>query len=70
MSRGVDQRISDILIAIEKCKQYSPYLAVTNDNDLVNMAEDAIVRNLQIIGEAANHLPESITKAHPEVPWA
>ena len=33
------------------------------------MAEDAIERNLQIIGEAVNHLPEGITGARPEVPW-
>ncbi len=33
------------------------------------MAEDAIERNLQIIGESANHLSEEITQAHPEIPW-
>ncbi|MHA3723922.1 HepT-like ribonuclease domain-containing protein [Leucobacter sp. HY1910] len=33
------------------------------------MAEDAIERNLQIIGEAANHLSASFTAARPEIPW-
>lgn len=33
------------------------------------MAADAIERNLQIIGEAANHLPAEITDAHPEIAW-
>lgn len=33
------------------------------------MAKDAIERNLQIVGEAANHLPHEITDAHPEIPW-
>ena len=33
------------------------------------MAEDAIERNLPIIGEAVTHLPEEITGTHPEVPW-
>ena len=33
------------------------------------MAEDAVERNLQIIGEAANHLPAAITDAHPEIAW-
>ncbi len=32
------------------------------------MAEDAIERNLQIIGESANHPSEEITQAHPEIP--
>lgn len=33
------------------------------------MAEDAIERNLQIIGEAANHLPAEVADAHPEIAW-
>ena len=30
---------------------------------------DAVVRNLEIIGEAARHLPAAITAAIPEVEW-
>ncbi len=30
---------------------------------------DATVRNLELIGEAATHLPESIRLAHPQIPW-
>lgn len=33
------------------------------------MAEDAIERNLQIIGEAVKHLPAAITDSHPEIAW-
>lgn len=33
------------------------------------MAEDAIERNLQIIGEAVNHLPMEVTDGHPDIPW-
>lgn len=40
-----------------------------NEADLVEMAEDAIERNLQVIGEAANHLPEVISGAHPDIAW-
>lgn len=39
------------------------------DPNLIEMAEDAVERNLQIIGEAANHLPVEVTEAHPEVAW-
>ncbi|MDN6555533.1 DUF86 domain-containing protein [Acidipropionibacterium acidipropionici] len=35
----------------------------------MEMAEDAIERNLQIIGEAAKYLPEELTGAHPEIAW-
>lgn len=68
MSRSAEQRIADVLQAIERCQRYIDTLD-SNDPDLVNMAEDAIERNLQIIGEAANHLPAEITDAHPEIAW-
>ncbi len=30
---------------------------------------DATVRNLELIGEAATHIPEAVRAAHPQVPW-
>lgn len=30
---------------------------------------DAVVRNMEIIGEAANHLPQEFYKIYPEVKW-
>ncbi len=30
---------------------------------------DATVRNLELIGEAASHIPEKVRTAHPEIPW-
>ena len=30
---------------------------------------DATVRNLELIGEAATHIPEAVRAAHPEIPW-
>lgn len=41
----------------------------STEQRIVDMAEDAIERNLQIIGEAVNHLPAEIAEAHPEIPW-
>jgi uncharacterized protein with HEPN domain len=31
--------------------------------------QDAVVHNLQIIGEASKKLPESLKEKHPNVPW-
>ena len=31
--------------------------------------QDAIVRRIEIIGEAAKNLPDSFKVAHPEIPW-
>lgn len=30
---------------------------------------DATLRNLELIGEAATHIPDTVRKTHPEVPW-
>lgn len=68
MSRGTDQRVDDILEAVERCQRYADSLN-SDDAQLVAMAGDAIERNLQILGEAANHLPAEITDAHPEIAW-
>ena len=30
---------------------------------------DATLRNLELIGESATHIPEDVRNAHPDVPW-
>jgi len=68
VSRSTEQRIADILLAIDRCRRYVATFG-SDDQDLVDMAEDAVERNLQIIGEAANHLPAEVTTGHPEIAW-
>jgi len=29
----------------------------------------AVIRNLEIIGEAARQMPKSVKEMHPEIPW-
>lgn len=70
MSRSISHRAEDVLGAVARCQRYLGLLDERQgDPDLIAMAQDAIERNLQIIGEAVNHLPESVTAAHPEIPW-
>lgn len=33
------------------------------------MTYDATLRNLELIGEAATHIPDEVRAAHPEIPW-
>jgi uncharacterized protein with HEPN domain len=33
------------------------------------MRYDATVRNIELIGEAATHIPEAVRKAYPDLPW-
>jgi uncharacterized protein with HEPN domain len=30
---------------------------------------DATLRNIELIGEAATHIPAAIREAHPDIPW-
>ncbi|MFC5281392.1 DUF86 domain-containing protein [Arcanobacterium canis] len=68
MSRTDAERVVDILFAIEKCQRYIENVD-SGSVELSEMASDAIERNLQIIGEAVNHLSTSITDQFPEIPW-
>lgn len=33
------------------------------------LAYDATLRNLELIGEAATHIPDEVRQVHPEIPW-
>jgi uncharacterized protein with HEPN domain len=30
---------------------------------------DAVIRNFQVVGEAARRVPEEVMARHPEIPW-
>ena len=61
-------RIEDILEAIRKIQRYVSGLSFDEfcaDDKVV----DAVVRNLEVIGEAARHIPPEIESRHPDLPW-
>lgn len=33
------------------------------------MAQDAVVRNFEVIGEAVKRIPESMKEERPDIPW-
>lgn len=60
--------LDDILQAISKIYTYTDGMdyAAFVANSLVI---DAVIRNLEIIGEASKNLPDEIKDQYPEVPW-
>jgi uncharacterized protein with HEPN domain len=68
VSREDADRIADIVRAIDRCTKFSRSLN-SDDAELSDMAFDAVERNLQVVGEAANHLSATVTGAYPEIPW-
>lgn len=68
MSREWRLRIEDILESIARIRQYtSQHSADSFSGD--QLVVDAVVRNLEIIGEAASYVPTEVQQQHPEVPW-
>jgi uncharacterized protein with HEPN domain len=69
MPRDCEVYLEDMLQAIEKILRYSNALsfeAFSSDDKTL----DAIVRNLEILGEAAKQVPDAIRQAYPTVDWA
>jgi uncharacterized protein with HEPN domain len=61
------ERLLDILEAIERIDfQAIRGRAAFDQNEL---AQTAIIRWIEIIGEAARGLSDDLRQAHPEVPW-
>lgn len=67
MTRDPSERFTDMLGAIAKCRRYANTL---DSPDLGDMAMDAVLRNLAVIGEAARALPAAVKETMPEVRWA
>jgi len=59
----------DMLEAIEKIEKYTAGISY---NEFMKDAKtkDAVVRNLEIVGEAANRIPEEIKQRYEEIPWS
>ncbi len=60
--------LTDMLQAIGRIERYLSGL----DRDAFLESDlhlDAVTRNLEILGEAARHLPEEIKSRYPEIPW-
>ncbi|MBI3890208.1 MAG: DUF86 domain-containing protein [Candidatus Wallbacteria bacterium] len=67
-SRPVPILLEDIQEAIEKIGRYTTGLQRQAFLDDEKTA-DAVVRNLEIIGEAANRLPAEFHALHSEIDW-
>jgi uncharacterized protein with HEPN domain len=61
--------IEDIVKAVEKIERYTRNLDYEefSNNEMVI---DAVARNFEVIGEAANNIPDQIKEKFPDVEWS
>ncbi|MFH0918829.1 MAG: DUF86 domain-containing protein [Fibrobacterota bacterium] len=66
--RGVRELLEDIIEAISRIQEY---LESMNYRKFAKetKTQDAVVRNLEIIGEAVKKIPSDFKAAHNEIPW-
>ncbi len=68
MPREYEDYLGDLLDAIEKIQNF------TKDLELEGFKQDdktkfAVIRGLEIIGEATKHISEEVRIKYPDVPW-
>ena len=68
MSRNLKLYLSDMLKSIDKIERYTKGMSY---EQLVadELTYDAVVYNLQIIGEAVKNIPQEIRNLYPAVEW-
>ena len=68
MKRDAGLFIEDILQSINDIESFSKGLdmdAFTNDR----LKQNAVIRSLEIIGEAVKNIPDSFRNKYPKIPW-
>jgi uncharacterized protein with HEPN domain len=68
MPRDYKLYLEDILSAIEKIQTYTQGANVS-DLETNPMLLDAVLYNLQIIGESAKHLPDELKSQSDQIEW-
>lgn len=67
--RGTLELLEDILYSIERILDYTEGMTYENFSKS-RLTQDAVVRNFQILGEAAKKLPAAFKEQHKHVPWS
>jgi uncharacterized protein with HEPN domain len=67
--RDTRLRIEDMIEAIQRIERHSAGLTAEQFRE-DQKTLDAVVRNIEVVGEAAGHLDDEVTSLRPAVPWS
>jgi uncharacterized protein with HEPN domain len=65
MHRDYRVYLDDVAEAASRIRRYVPDLAALEDQKTL----DAVIRNLEIIGEAVKKVPDEVRASYPEIDW-
>ena len=67
--RSIEQRIDDILQAIYRIEEY---IAGVSEEKFMHtlLIQDAVLRQISIIGEATKYIGDDIRKKFPQIEWS
>lgn len=68
MPRDYRLYLEDIREAIQRIRTYTDGME-EDDFSKDKKTQDAVIRNLQVIGEAARSIPEDVHQQTPEIEW-
>lgn len=68
MSRNYNLYLQDIVMAATRIISYTEGMT-RSEFEVDQMRIDAVIRNLQIIGEAVKKVPDSIQERYSGIPW-
>ena len=60
--------LEDILLAMDKIEKYINNMS-QQDFEQKDIVVDAVIRNLEVIGEAAKSVPIEVREEYPHIPW-
>ena len=68
MKRNINLFIEDIIISIKNIENFTANITEDQFEDDV-MKQDAVIRRLEIIGEAAKKVPQNFRDKYPDIEW-
>jgi uncharacterized protein with HEPN domain len=68
-TRDISDYLDDIATAINEAEEFTSnmtYETCASDRKTVN----AVIRSLEVLGEATKRIPASFRQKHPDIPWS